>query len=47
VDSLLDIFTIVSLGGLGILWAAAAAGMLLVGWNTIVGPVVDRLKDRE
>jgi len=47
VYTLQEIGTVVSLGGLGILWAAAAVGMLLVGWNTIAGPIVDIFKDRD
>ncbi len=38
---------VVSLGGLGILWAAAIAGMLQVGWNIIAEPIMDRLKERD
>jgi hypothetical protein len=47
VYTLHDIAIVVSLGGLGILWAAATVGMLLVGWNTIAEPIADRFKDRD
>ena len=47
VGILQEMAIVVSLGGIGILWAAALMGMLLVGWNTIAGPIRDRLKDRE
>ena len=47
VDTLQEVLIVVGVGGLGVLWAAAAVGVLLVGWSAIVGPVKDRLKERD
>jgi len=41
---------IIILGGiscLGILWIAALAGMMQVGWYTITSPVIDWLKEKK
>jgi hypothetical protein len=47
VDTLQEIAIVVGLGGVGVLWAAAIVGMLQIGWSAIVGPVKDRLKERD
>jgi hypothetical protein len=47
VDTLQEVITVVSLGGLGVLWVAAIVGMLQVGWDIIAEPIMDRLKERD
>ena len=46
-DILQEIGIVVGLAGVGVLWAAAVVGMLQIGWSAIVGPVKDRLKERD
>ena len=42
-----DIFSMLAVGTVGLLWAFSAIGIAFIGWKTGVKPIIDCLTKRE
>jgi hypothetical protein len=42
-----EVVLVVGASSVGVIWAAALAGMVLVGWNTLTAPFTEWLKEKK
>ncbi len=45
-DILQEVLIVAGMTGLSILWIFAIAGMMQVGWTTVIEPLVEQVKKR-